>query len=182
MADTRSPDFPLPLTLPYEGVRPALADDVFVAPGAVIIGDTHIGAGSSVWFGVVVRGDVNGIRIGRRCNIQDGSVVHVTHERFATTIGDDVSIGHNATIHGCWLEDGCLIGMGAVILDGVVVEKGALVAAGTLVAPGKRVEAGMLWAGNPGRPVRPVRAEESRLIAETARHYQDLAAKYRAGG
>src|SRR5277367_5441389 len=126
------------LLLPFQGIRPTIAPDAFIAPNATIIGNTVIGAGSSIWFGCILRGDVHEIRIGARVNIQDGSVVHVTGGRSPTHIGDGVSIGHMVLIHGCRLEPGSFVGSKACVLDDVVVETGAMVAAGAVVPPGKR--------------------------------------------
>jgi len=158
---------------------PRVADDVFVATGAVVIGDTEIGAGSSIWFNAVVRGDVNEIRIGARTNIQDGTIVHVTTDGHGTYIGDDVTVGHNAIIHACTIHNRSLIGMGACLLDGVVVESGAMVAAGALVTPGKTVLSGQLWAGRPARFMRDLNAVGLAEIEESASHYADLARAYR---
>lgn len=168
------------LVLPYRGRMPSIADGVFIAANASVIGDTEIGPGASVWFAATVRGDVQSIRIGARTNIQDGAVVHVTRETGPTRIGDDVTIGHAAILHACTLEDLCLIGMGACLLDGVVVERGAMVAAGALVTPGKRVPSGQLWAGRPAKPMRELREQEIDDIAESAAHYGSLAAEYLA--
>ncbi len=165
--------------LPYNGVRPRIAADAFVAPTAAIIGDVEIGAGSSVWFNCTLRGDVHRIRVGARTNIQDGSVVHVTAEKFACIIGSDITIGHNAVIHGCTLEDGSFVGMSATVMDGVVVESQAMVAAGALVTPGKRVRRGELWAGSPARLMRRLTEEELAFFPESAAHYARVAASYR---
>lgn len=165
--------------LPHKGRLPTIAPDVFVAPTAVVIGDVVIGAETSVWFGCVIRGDVHEIRIGQRTNIQDGTVVHVTGGKLGTYIGSDITIGHNATIHACTLEDGCFIGMGAVILDGVVVETGAMVAAGAVVTPGKRVKRGELWGGNPAKLLRPLAADEMAFFPKSAANYARLAESYR---
>src|SRR5262245_38589218 len=124
--------------LAYGGKKPVLGAGVFVAAGAHVIGDLEIGAESSVWFNTVVRADCHWIRIGARTNIQDNSVVHVTAETGPTTVGSDVTIGHNAIIHGCTIEDLCLIGMGAIVMDHAVIGRGSLVAAGALVPPGKK--------------------------------------------
>lgn len=167
------------LILPYRGVTPRIAEDAFVAPNATVIGDVHIGAGSSVWFGCVVRGDVHEIRIGERTNIQDGTIVHVTGGKFGTYIGSGITIGHAAVLHACTLEDDCFIGMGSVILDGVVVESQAMVAAGAVVTPGKRVGRGELWAGNPARLLRPLKEEEMAAFAVSAANYARLAGEYR---
>jgi carbonic anhydrase/acetyltransferase-like protein (isoleucine patch superfamily) len=158
---------------------PKIAEDVFVAPNAAVIGNTEIGAGASVWFAASVRGDLNEIRIGARTNVQDGAVVHVTPETGPTHIGDDVTIGHLAILHACTLEDLCLIGMGACLLDGVVVERHAMVAAGALVTPGKRVPSGQLWAGSPAKHMRDLSQQEIAEIAESADHYRELAIEYR---
>lgn len=169
-----------PIILPWRGVSPVIASDAFIAPGAVVVGDVTIGAGASVWFNCVVRGDVNHIRIGARANIQDGSVVHVTHAKFPTLIGDDVLIGHMAMIHGCTLESGAFVGMRATVMDQAAVEGGAMVAAGALVPPGKRVPRGQMWAGAPAKYARDVRPEELAGFADATRRYVDLGAAYAA--
>ncbi|MFQ5699855.1 MAG: gamma carbonic anhydrase family protein [Myxococcota bacterium] len=161
------------------GSFPRLAPDVWLAPGAVVIGDVEIGAGSSVWFGAVVRGDVHQIRIGARTNLQDGVIVHVTREQFPTRIGDDVTIGHGCVVHGCELGNGAFLGIRATILDGAVVEGGAMVAAGALVTPGKRVPRGELWAGTPARFFRKLEPADYDHFADTSAHYASLAAEYR---
>lgn len=166
--------------LPFRGVAPRIADDVYLAPNATIIGDVEIGAGSSIWFGVVLRGDTNRIRIGRGSNIQDNTVVHVGDPPADVFIGDHVLIGHLAMIHGCRIESNAFIGMQAMVLDGAVIESGALVAAGSLVAPNKRVTGGFLWAGRPARPVRALGPREQDMLASGAAHYQELAQLYRA--
>ena len=167
--------------LPYQGRIPRIADDAFVAHGAVIVGDVEIGRQSSVWFNCVLRGDLNVIRVGARTNIQDGTVVHIDSREFSTTIGDDVTIGHLALIHACTLEDGCFVGMGATVMDGVVVETGAMVAAGALVTPGKRVPSGELWGGRPARRMRALTDEDTALFAEIVDGYVRLAANYASG-
>lgn len=172
------------LILPYRGVSPRIDPGAFIAPTATIIGDVEIGAGSSVWFGCVVRGDVNHIRIGENTNVQDGTIIHVASDRagklgkFATLIGSNVTIGHGAIIHACTLEDGSFIGMGATVMDGCVVESEALVAAGALLSPGKRVARGQLWAGVPARHLRDMSEDEIAFNADTALHYVELAAEY----
>src|SRR6478735_1984408 len=118
---------------PLQGIQPTVHETAFIAPGTHVIGDVHIGAGASLWFNCVARGDVNSIRIGARTNIQDGTIVHVTGGRFGTTIGSDVLIGHQCLIHGCRLEDESFIGMGATVMDGCVVERGAMLGAGSLL-------------------------------------------------
>ncbi len=167
---------------PYRGILPRLGSEVFVAETAIVIGDVELGDGANLWFGVVLRGDVDCIRVGARTNIQDNSVVHVSRGGFPTRIGTDVTIGHMALVHACTVEDRCLIGMQSCILDGAVIEEGAIVAAGALVPPGKRVPRGELWAGVPARMLRRVSAAETAAIAESARHYCALAAEYLLAG
>jgi len=159
----------------YKGILPKIGENVFIAPGAHIIGDVTIGAGSSIWFNCVVRGDVYDIRIGAGSNIQDGSVLHVTSGRFRVEIGDNVLVGHKAIVHGCVVESGAMIGMAATVMDQVVVESGAMVAAGALVTPGKRVRAGEVWAGAPARPMRELTAAARAFLIEGPCHYAELA-------
>ncbi|GEO82054.1 gamma carbonic anhydrase family protein [Pararhodospirillum oryzae] len=168
------------LILPFQGVWPRLAEDVFVAPGAVIIGDVEIGPGSSVWFGSVIRGDVNRIRIGARVNVQDGTIIHVTGGGWGTTIGDDVTIGHRCILHACTVEADSFVGMGATVMDEVTVESWAMVAAGALVTPGKRVGTRTLWAGSPAREKRALSDEDVAAFRPSAERYRALAATYRA--
>lgn len=163
---------------PYLGTLPTLADDVWVAPTAVVIGDTVLGRGVNIWFGAVLRGDVHHIRVGAGTNIQDNAVVHVTTGKFPCLIGERVTIGHSAVIHACTLNDACLVGMGAVVLDGAVVESGAMVAAGAVVSPGTVVPTGQIWAGTPARLLRPMRPDEHAYLAWSAEHYQNLAKRY----
>ncbi len=171
-----------PVILPFQGKRPKIHESAFIAPGAVVIGDVEIGPDSSVWFGCILRGDLNYIRVGARTNIQDGTIVHVDSREFHTIIGDDVTIGHMAVIHACTLETGAFVGIGATVLDGAVVEGGAMVAAGALVTPGKRVPAGEMWAGTPARRARALDPEKFALFAEIAPHYAELARAYREEG
>lgn len=168
------------LILPFDEHRPQIAADAFIAPNATVIGDTVIGARSSVWFGCTLRGDVNSIRVGSETNIQDGTVVHVTRAKFGTVIGSGVTIGHMALIHGCTLEDGCFVGMQATVMDGCVIESGGMLAAGALLTPGKRVRRGELWAGRPAKLMRSLEDPEIRNIPDTASHYARLAERYRA--
>lgn len=166
--------------LPFEGKRPVLRDSVFVAPGAKVIGDVEIGADSGVWYGCVIRGDVNEIRIGERVNIQDGTVIHVAAKGQGTYIGNDVSIGHMALIHACTLEDGAFVGMKAVVMDGAVVESGGMVAAGALVTPGKRVKSGELWTGSPAAFRRELNDTDRQMMEWTHRQYAELAKRHRS--
>jgi carbonic anhydrase/acetyltransferase-like protein (isoleucine patch superfamily) len=165
--------------LPFQGVLPTIAADCFIAPTAVVIGDVVIGAGTSVWFSCVIRGDVHEIRIGERTNIQDGTIIHVTAGKLGTYIGSDITIGHGAVIHACTLEDSCFIGMGAIILDGAVVESGAMIAAGAVVTPGKRVKSGELWGGNPAKLLRPLSEQDQAYFPVSAANYVALAGRYR---
>lgn len=168
-----------PLILPFRGIMPTIHPTAFIAPGAVVIGDVHIGAYSNIWFGCVVRGDVNYIRIGERTNIQDGTVVHVTRKTGPTTIGSGITIGHSALLHACTLEDNCFIGMGAQVLDDAVVESESMVAAGALVTPKKRVLKGQLWAGNPAKYMRDLTEKDLAFFPVSAENYVQLAAEYR---
>ena len=175
-----------PYILPYRGeyhpggIVPTISPKAFIAPGAAVIGDVHIGEDSGVWFGCVIRGDVNSVRIGSRTNIQDGTVIHVTRHTGPTHIGSNVTIGHSALLHACTLEDACFIGMRATIMDGVVVESGAQVAAGALVTPGKRIPAGQLWAGSPAKYFRDLTPEDTAFIPISAENYVKHAREYLA--
>ena len=178
------------IIVPFRGMTPKVAESAFIAETAVLIGDVEIRPGASVWYGCVLRGDGNRIRVGRNANIQDGTVVHVNHDPagdyretgggMPTHIGANVTIGHSALIHACTLEDGSFVGMRAVVMDLAVVERGAMVAAGALVAPNKRVAAGELWVGSPARRARAVSDQEREMMAYIARHYGELAAEYLA--
>ncbi|KAJ7554883.1 hypothetical protein O6H91_05G014200 [Diphasiastrum complanatum] len=159
---------------------PTVAENVFVAPSAAVIGDVKIGARSSIWYGCVLRGDVNHIRIGSETNIQDNTLVHVAKTNISgnvapTIVGDKVTIGHNAVLHACIVEDQSFVGMGATLLDGVVVENGAMVAAGALVTQNTRVPSGQIWAGNPARFLRELTEEEKVFILKSADNYSNLA-------
>ncbi len=165
--------------LPFRDWRPVVADDAFLAPGATIIGNVEIGSEAGIWFGCILRGDVNVIRVGAGTNIQDGTVIHVTRKTHGTFIGAGITIGHAALVHGCTLEDGCFIGMRATVMDGCVVESGAMVAAGALLTPGKRVPAGQLWAGSPARYLRDLSVQEVTYFADTAKRYAALGQEYK---
>jgi gamma-carbonic anhydrase len=172
----------MPLILAYNGVLPRIDPSAFIAENAVIIGDVEIGPESSIWYGCVVRGDVNVIRIGARTNIQDGTIIHVAAKGQGTYIGDDITVGHMAVLHACTLESDCFVGMKACVMDGSYIESKAMVAAGALVTPGKRVKAGELWAGSPAKASRPLRDAEIAYFPESAAHYAALAAQYRDAG
>lgn len=174
---------------PYRDHVPVIGQRVYLDPMAVVVGDVELGDDVSIWPFTVVRGDVNFVRIGDRSNIQDGTVIHVSHDGphlrrggFATRIGSDVTIGHKAIIHACAIEDAALIGMGAVILDGAVVKKHGFVGAGALVSPGKVVGEGELWLGNPAKKVRQLSETEIEALYYSAGHYVRLKDEYLAVG
>ena len=166
----------------YNNKNPQLGRNIFIADGSKIIGDVQIGNDSSIWFNCVFRGDVNYTKIGERTNIQDGTVIHVSSSGFSATggngypteIGDNVTIGHNATIHACIIEDNSLIGMGSIVLDGAIVEKMSFVAAGALVTPRTRIKKNELWAGNPAKFIRNINEKEKNLIINTPVTYSNL--------
>jgi len=168
----------------FQGMSPNIADSAYIDEDAVIIGDVSIGADSSVWPTVAIRGDVHKITIGERSNIQDGSVLHVTADNeynpggFPLTIGDGVTVGHKAILHACSVEDYALIGMGAIILDGAIVRSKALVGAGSVVGPGKDIEGGYLWLGSPAKKIRPLSEKELAYLEYSAQHYVNLKNKY----
>jgi carbonic anhydrase/acetyltransferase-like protein (isoleucine patch superfamily) len=168
--------------LAFRDARPEIHPDAWLAPGVVVVGDVVIGADTSLWFGCVVRGDVHRIRIGARTNLQDLAIVHVTKDRFPAEIGDEVTVGHRATVHGCRVEDGALIGIAATILDGAVVGSEALVAAGAVVTPGTRIPPGALAAGVPARVVRRLEEAERRLQRERALGYVETARLHARSG
>ncbi|HET7437212.1 MAG TPA: gamma carbonic anhydrase family protein [Thermoanaerobaculia bacterium] len=167
------------LVLPYNGQSPRLGERVFVAPNATLIGDVELGDDASIWFGTVLRADVNPIRVGARTNIQDNCVVHVTNETWPTIIGDDVTIGHAAIVHGCTIGAGALIGMGSRVLDGAVVGSQALVGAGALVPEGMIVPPRTLVVGVPAKVKRPLTDEEIARLAASATNYVNYKDKYR---
>ena len=168
----------------YAGVWPRIHPDAWIAPGAVVVGDVEIGADSSLWYGSVLRGDVHSIRIGARSNLQDGCILHVTRDRFACLLGDEVTVGHRAVVHGCRVGDGALIGIGAIVLDGAEVGAGALIGAGAVVTPGAKIPERWMALGVPARPVRELTADEAleqraRTLAyvDTARRHRDSQAR-----
>lgn len=165
--------------LPYKNIFPKLSNDVWIAENAVVAGDVEIGEGSSVWFGCTVRGDVHEIRIGKRTNIQDNSVVHVTRNLSGTYIGDDVTVGHGVILHACTVKNECLIGMGAIIMDEAVIEDQSMVAAGAMVTPGKIVKSGQLWGGSPAKYMRDLTPEELNFLKVSADNYMRLAEEYK---
>lgn len=165
--------------LPYRGILPRLGERCWVAPNAFLTGDLAAEEDVSFFFGASARGDVNTIRIGAGTNVQDGAILHVTHERFPLAIGRGVVIGHGAIVHGCTVEDGCLIGIGAQVLDGAWLEKGCQIGAGALVPPGMRVPAGHLVMGLPAKAARPLRPDEIAAIGEIRDRYLAIKDEYR---
>jgi len=166
------------MIIAYQGKFPKLEPSVFVAPSAVISGDVEIGGGSSVWFGAVIRGDFNRVRIGEKVSVQDNCVLHVDKVRSPLIIGNEVTIGHRAVLHGCSIGDMCLIGMGAVVLDDVKIGDGSLVGAGSLIAPGMEVPPRSLVLGVPGKVKREVSEEELKMIQAGVMEYYHLSRDY----
>ncbi len=169
------------LIRPFGDTSPRIGADTFVAENASVIGDVEIGARSSVWYGVVLRGDVYHIRIGDETSIQDNTVVHVTAGRHATVVGSRCTVGHSVVLHGCTVEDECIIGMGAIVMDRAVIGRGSIVGAGALVTPGTIVEPGQLVLGSPARAKRALGGDELTFIQVSAAHYVDLGRRYLAG-
>ncbi|MGI9461984.1 MAG: gamma carbonic anhydrase family protein [Alphaproteobacteria bacterium] len=165
-----------PIILPYQGVLPTIHPTARIAVGAVIIGNVIIGAESNIWYGCVLRGDDEPITIGKRCNIQDGTIIHVNINT-PTMIGDDVSIGHMALIHATTIESSGFVGMKAIVLDGSRIESHAMLAAGGLLTPRKIIPKGELWAGSPAKKMRNTNDADKKMMAWTAPHYVDLAKK-----
>lgn len=166
----------------YAGQAPRIDATAWIADDATVVGDVSLGPGASLWFGVVVRGDVHHVRIGARTNVQDLSVVHVTGGTHPTVIGEEVTVGHRVVLHGCTVHDRCLIGIGAVVLDGAEIGPEAMVGAGSLVPPGMRVPPRTLVMGTPARVKRPLTDEEVAHLRESADHYVGYADRYRRGG
>lgn len=172
----------------FEDCTPVIAASAYVDPTALVIGDVSIGEHASLWPMVVARGDVNRIRIGAGTNIQDGSVLHVTHDGkftpggFALTIGENITVGHRVILHACSIGDGCLIGMAATVMDGAVLGPRLILGAGSLVPPGKELEGGHLWVGSPARKLRPLTDREFEMLSYSAQHYIELKDRHRNSG
>ena len=162
----------------FQGIFPKIRETAFIAEDAVIIGDVEIGENSSVWYGSILRGDVNFIRIGARTNIQDGSIIHVTSNTHPTIVEDEVTLGHRVTLHGCYVETGCLIGIGAIVMDGVRVGKNSLVAAGSLVTPNTQIPEKSLVMGSPAKVKRELTDEEVDDLKRFWRKYVELGSIY----
>lgn len=161
----------------YKGIIPQLGERVYIDNSAVIVGDITLGEDSSIWPLVAARGDVNQIKIGARSNIQDGSVLHVTHKNaenpngYPLFIGDDVTVGHKVMLHGCTIGDRVLVGMGAIVLDGVIVESDVMIGAGSLVPPGKILQSGYLYVGSPVKQARELTDKEKAFLVKSAQNY-----------
>jgi carbonic anhydrase/acetyltransferase-like protein (isoleucine patch superfamily) len=149
----------MPIIKAVNGKEPQMGDNCFVAENATIVGDVMLGNECSVWFNAVIRGDVNFIKMGNRVNIQDGAVIHCTYQKYPTNIGDNVSIGHNAIVHGCTIHDNVLIGMGAIVMDNCVVESNSIIAAGAVVTQNTHVASGCIYAGVPAKKVKDISQE-----------------------
>ncbi len=168
----------------FKNILPQLGQDTYIDPDAVVIGDVHLGEHCSVWPCAVIRGDVNSIRIGDYTNIQDGSVLHVTHknEMFSgapLSIGSYVTVGHSVVLHGCTVNDFCLIGMQSIILDHAVIEPYVIIGAGSIVSPGKHLESGYLYLGSPVKKIRPLTEAEKEFLKYSAEHYAKLKDEYK---
>jgi len=168
----------------FDGKTPVTTSSTFIHPTAVVIGDVELAADVSIWPLAVVRGDIHHIKIGQRSNIQDGSVLHVTHASdfnpggYPLIIGDDVTVGHNVTLHGCQIGNKCLIGMGAIVMDGAIVNDKVMIGAGSLVPPGKVLDSGYLYVGSPVKKARPINEKEERFLSYSPQNYVRLKNKY----
>jgi carbonic anhydrase/acetyltransferase-like protein (isoleucine patch superfamily) len=171
---------PVELPTAYLTATPQVDDSAFIAGNAVLTGDVHVAADASVWFGCVLRGDVQAIRIGARSNVQDGTVIHCSTNGKPTVIGEDVTVGHAAVLHSCTIEDGAFVGIGARVLDNAVVKSGAMLAAGAVLTPGKVVGSGELWAGNPAKLLRALTDDDRQLMQRNAQRYVLLAKTYQS--
>ncbi len=149
----------MPIILPVKGVMPTFGNNCFIAPNATIVGDVQMGSECSIWFNAVLRGDVNFIRIGNRVNVQDGAIIHCTYQKFGTTIGNNVSLGHNAIVHGCVIHDNVLVGMGAIVMDNAQIGSNTIIAAGAVVLENTIVEPGSIYAGVPAKKVKDISQE-----------------------
>lgn len=161
----------MPIILPVKDTHPKWGENCFIAPNATIVGDVVMGKNCSVWFNAVIRGDVNSITIGDDSNIQDGAVIHATYLKAATVIGNRVSVGHNAIVHGCILKDHILVGMGAIIMDNAVVEPYCIIAAGAVVLENTQCESGYIYAGTPAKKIKPITEEQRALLNKLPDNY-----------
>ena len=163
---------------PFNNIYPKIHETVYVADDAVVIGDVEIGENASIWFGSVLRGDVNYIRIGARTNIQDGTIIHVSSKTHSTVLEEEITVGHRVTLHGCHVERGCLIGIGAILLDGVRVGRNSLVGAGSLLTPGTQIPPGSLVLGSPAKVKRMLNEDELAGLERSWRNYVELKKHY----
>ena len=163
---------------PFNNIHPKIHETAYVADDAIVIGDVEIGEDASIWFGSIVRGDVNYIRVGARTNIQDGTIIHVSSKTHSTVLEEEITVGHRVTLHGCHVERGCLIGIGAILLDGVRVGRNSLVGAGSLLTPGTQIPAGSLVLGSPAKVKRELTADELAGLERSWRNYVELKKHY----
>jgi len=161
----------MPVILPVKDKAPKWGDNCFIAPNATIVGDVTMGNNCSVWFNAVIRGDVNTITIGNDSNIQDGAVIHATYQKATTNIGNRVSVGHNAIVHGCTIKDHNLIGMGAIVMDNTIVEEYCIIAAGSVVLENSICESGFLYAGTPAKKIKPITDQQRALLNKLPDNY-----------
>jgi carbonic anhydrase/acetyltransferase-like protein (isoleucine patch superfamily) len=161
----------MPVILPVKEVYPKLGEECFIAPNATIVGDVVVGNNCSIWFNAVIRGDVNAITIGNDSNIQDGAVIHATYLKASTHIGNRVSVGHNAIVHGCTVKDNVLIGMGAIVMDHALIEEFCIIAAGSVVLENTICETGFLYAGTPAKKIKPITEEQRALLTKLPDNY-----------
>ena len=161
------------------GHTPEFGKDCFLADNAVVVGEVKMGDRCTIWFNAIIRGDVNAITIGDNTNVQDGAIIHCTYQKAKTVIGSNVSIAHNAIVHGCTVEDNVLIGMGAIVMDDVIIGKESVIAAGAVVLPGTRVEPGSIYAGMPAKRIKDIGPEMKEVILRTARNYPMYAEWYK---
>lgn len=159
------------LVLPVKNIHPSIPTTCWLAPNSTIVGDVTLGENCSVWFNAVIRGDVHFIKIGDRTNIQDGAVIHCTYQKAATSIGNDVSIGHNALVHGCTVHDHVLIGMGAIVMDNAILEEYTIIAAGSVVLENTICKSGYLYAGTPAKKIKPITESQRELLNNLSSNY-----------
>ncbi len=165
----------MPIIKPVNGKSPIIPDDCYIAENATIVGEVTMGNQCSIWFNAVIRGDVHYIKMGNKVNVQDGAVIHATYKTSPTTIGNNVSIGHNAIVHGCTIQDNVLIGMGSIVMDDCVIESNSIIAAGAVVTKNTRVEAGSIYAGMPAKKIKDISKE---LISGEINRIADNYVKY----
>ena len=165
----------MPIIKPVNGKSPEIQEDCYIAENATIVGEVSVGNQCSIWFNAVIRGDVNFIKLGNKVNVQDGAVIHATYKTSPTTIGNNVSIGHNAIVHGCTIHDNVLIGMGSIVMDDCIIESNSIIAAGAVVTKNTKVEAGSIYAGTPAKKIKDISKElisgEINRIADNYVHY-----------